>query len=97
MATALWDLAGDTWSSHRHDGTAVERGALTLAAGRAAGAFEASLPEGAPFDPAVLEPGPRDPMFRGIVDYMNLAGYTGGPGDALVNLDRYLLEKARSE
>lgn len=36
-------------------------------------------------------------LFRGIVDYMNLAGYTGGPGDALVNLDRYLLEKAHSE
>jgi ferritin len=34
-------------------------------------------------------------LFRGIVDYMNLAGYNGGPGDALVNLDRYLLEKAQ--
>lgn len=34
-------------------------------------------------------------LFRGIVDYMNLAGYTGGPGDAIVNLDRYLLEKAQ--
>lgn len=29
-------------------------------------------------------------LFRGIVDYMKLAGYTGGPGDALVNLDRFL-------
>lgn len=36
-------------------------------------------------------------LFRGIVDYMNLAGYTGGPGDALVNLDRYLLEKASAK
>lgn len=35
-------------------------------------------------------------LFRGIVDYMNLAGYTGGPGDALVNLDRYLLEQSRA-
>ncbi len=29
-------------------------------------------------------------LFRGIVDYMKLAGFTGAPGDALVNLDRYL-------
>lgn len=36
-------------------------------------------------------------LFRDIVDYMNLAGYTGGPGDALVNLDRYLLEKASAK
>ena len=35
-------------------------------------------------------------LFRGIVDYMNLAGYTGGPGDALVNLDRFLLEQSRA-
>lgn len=34
-------------------------------------------------------------LFRGIVDYMNLAGFTGGPGDALVNLDRFLLERAQ--
>lgn len=32
-------------------------------------------------------------LFGGIVDYMKLAGYTGGPGDALVNLDRFLLGK----
>lgn len=36
-------------------------------------------------------------LFRGIVDYMNLAGYTGGPGDALVNLDRYLLEQSQGK
>lgn len=35
-------------------------------------------------------------LFRGIVDYMNLAGYTGGPGDALVNLDRYLSAQAQA-
>ncbi len=35
-------------------------------------------------------------LFRGIVDYMNLAGYTGGPGDALVNLDRYLQAQAQA-
>jgi ferritin len=33
-------------------------------------------------------------LFRGIVDYMKLAAFTGGPGDALVNLDRFLLEQA---
>lgn len=35
-------------------------------------------------------------LFRGIVDYMALAGFTGGPGDALVNLDRYLATQVPS-
>lgn len=34
-------------------------------------------------------------LFRGIVDYMKLAGFTGGPGDALVNLDRFLLSQCQ--
>ncbi len=50
MATTLWELAGDGWSEHRHGGTAVDAGALTLAAGEAEGAFEARLPEGLPVD-----------------------------------------------
>ncbi|MGE0717904.1 MAG: hypothetical protein AB7P02_20830 [Alphaproteobacteria bacterium] len=29
-----------------------------------------AIPEGEPFDPGVLEPGPRDPMFRGILDHL---------------------------
>jgi len=36
-------------------------------------------------------------LFRGIVDYMNLAGFTGAPGDALVNLDRYLQQLASAK
>ena len=35
-------------------------------------------------------------LFRGIVDYMKLAGFTGGPGDALVNLDRFLLSQCHA-
>jgi len=32
--------------------------------------------------------------MRGIVDYMNLAGFARGLGDALVNFDRFPLEWA---
>jgi len=35
-------------------------------------------------------------LFRGIVDYMKLAGFTGGPGDALVNLDKFLLSQCHA-
>jgi ferritin len=35
-------------------------------------------------------------LFRGIVDYMKLAGFTGGPGDALVNLDKFLLTQCHA-
>jgi ferritin len=35
-------------------------------------------------------------LFRGIVDYMKLAGFTGVPGDALVNLDRFLLSQCEA-
>jgi len=35
-------------------------------------------------------------LFRGIVDYMKLAGFTGGPGDALVNLDQFLLSQCQA-
>lgn len=60
MTTALWEIAKDGWSGHRHDGTTVDGGALTLAPGRAAGTFEAALPEGAPFDRLVPTINPGD-------------------------------------
>lgn len=44
--TALWELTGDAWAGHRHDGTRARAGALTLAPGAARGAFEATLPAG---------------------------------------------------
>ncbi len=35
-------------------------------------------------------------LFRGIVDYMKLAGFTGGPGDALINLDKFLVTQCQA-
>ena len=35
-------------------------------------------------------------LFRGIIDYINLAGFTGEGGDEMVNINLYLAELSKS-
>jgi hypothetical protein len=36
-------------------------------------------------------------LFRDVTEYVRVTGFTGESGDQMVNMDRYLAERAKEE
>jgi hypothetical protein len=83
-----WELAGEAFAAHRHEGTAAAGGALTLAAGRAEGTFTAALPLGAPIDRAVTSLNP-DPWPAGSRARVRLRAEVAGAWTPWAPLGEY--------